>query len=209
MINTTTSPLPYQTYSLSCSLPMYPSSCCWKSVQFIIVAGTIAEVTLTFCDPNGIVQQDVSQQASGVIRTPNLRTGSAEFSPGGYAFCFVTLTYIPDYSWCGVHIKTLQLSHGERLEIQSGISGDFKEVTPAAQENKYYIPTINYPLNAGSFNSIRFQLLAASTAVGYRSRSNIELLYQGTCHNFKQMYSLQINVDDRLPAIQIQSCVLT
>ena len=95
----------------------------------------------------------------------------------------MTLTNIPDYSWCGVYIKALQLSHGERLEIQSGISGDFKEVTPAAHENKYYIPTINYPLNAGSFNSIRFQLLAASTVVGYRSRSNIELSYRGKCHN--------------------------
>ena len=140
-------------------------------------------MTLKFCDQHGNVQQDASQEPSGVVTTPNLLTGSAEFSTGGYPFCYVRLTKIPDYSWCGVAITKLNLSDGERLWIQSGISGDFEEMTQATHENRYYIPTLNEPLTAKQFNNeIAFQFRPASDEVGHKSRSNIELLYQGKCH---------------------------
>ena len=146
--------------------PCFSSSCCSESILFIIVAGTIGEVTLTFCDPNPYVQQDVSQQAS------------AEFNTGGYWFCYVTLTNIPDYSWCGVHITKLQLSNGERIVIRSCISDEYVEIT---HENKYYI----LHSEAGAFNLIQFVFTPASSDVGYKSLSNIEISYQGTCHNYK------------------------
>ena len=177
LINTTTFSVPNRIYTFIFT-PRFSSASCLESFLFIIVAGTIGEVTLTLCDPNLLVQQDVSQQASGVIITPNLRTGSAEFSTGRYPFCSVTLTNIPDYSWCGVHITKLQLSNGERLVIRSGISDEYVKIT---HENKYYIL---HPV-AGAFNLIQFVFTPASSDVGYKSRSNIELSYQGTCHNFK------------------------
>ena len=91
-------------------------------------------MTLKFCDQHGNVQQDASQEPSGVVTTPNLLTGPAEFGTRTYAYCSVTLTNLHDHSWCGVNVTTLQLSNGERLLIQSGISGDFEEVT---HENRY------------------------------------------------------------------------
>ena len=115
----------------------FSSLCCLECVLFIIVAGTIGEVTLTFCDQyvyGPRVQHDVSQHASGVIITPNLQTGSAEFSTEGYPVCSVTLTNILDYLWCGIYITKFQLSHGERLLIQSGILGDYVEITQVTHE---------------------------------------------------------------------------
>ena len=61
-------------------------------------------MTLEFCDKSGNLQQDASKETSGVITTPNLVNGFEEFSTSGYNFCYVKLTNIPDYSWCGVNI---------------------------------------------------------------------------------------------------------
>ena len=142
-------------------------------------------MTLTFCDQNGYVQQDASQHASGVKTIQNLLSGSAEFSTGGYAFCFVTLTNVSDYSWCGIYVTKLELHGGDRLHLHSG-SGYFVEMTQATHENKYYI----LHLEAGAFDLIQFAFTRASSNVGYKSRSNIDFSYQGTCHNFRNMFPL-------------------
>ena len=157
-------------------------------------------MTLTFCNQNGnrnaqqSVYQNVNQHPSGKIASPNLLTGSAEFSTGGYRFCYVTLTNIPDYSWCGVYITKLQLSYGDKLQIQSGMSGFLVEMKEETHQNTYYIPTLNGTLTSGNqINQIQFQFKPASLDVGYQSPSNIELLYRGKCHCY-QCFQYQFNL---------------
>ena len=143
-------------------------------------------MTSEFCDKSGNLQQDATEEPSGVITTPNLVNGSEEFGTSGYNFCYVKLTNIPDYSWCGVAITKLELHGGDQLQIQSGISGDFVEMTQTNHENRYYIPTLNEPLTADKqFNRVGFQFKPASSDVGYESHSNVELLYRGKCHCYK------------------------